>query len=224
MSKVKLAPSILSADFSCLGQQVETCLQEGCEFVHVDVMDGHFVSNITMGPVIVASLKPILVKYSAVMDVHLMISDPDKFIGDFAEAGADVITVHVESCGNLEETVEMIRLLGVRPGITLNPDTKIDRIKAVIPYVDLVLVMSVNPGFGGQQFIPQSKNKIADLRRILNEIGSKAELEVDGGIKEANVKSVVSAGASVVVAGSAIFSGEKSIQNNIVAIRNAVDG
>ena len=191
--------------------------------MHVDVMDGHFVPNITMGPVIVASLKPMLVKYNAVMDVHLMISDPDKFIEDFAEAGADLITVHVESCGNLDETVGMIRTLGVRPGITLNPGTKIDRIATVIPYVDLVLVMSVNPGFGSQHFIPQSMSKIADLRRILNEIGSKAELEVDGGIKETNVKSVVNAGASVVVAGSAIFNDKKSIQNNIAEIWNAAD-
>jgi len=223
MSTFKLAPSILSADFSCLGQQVEACLQEGCEFVHVDVMDGHFVPNITMGPATVSSLKPILVKYNAVMDVHLMITDPDSYIKEFADAGADVITVHVESCGRLDDTVEMIRSLGVRSGITLNPGTELDKISVVLPYVDLALVMSVNPGFDGQEFIPEMTNKIADLRKLLDEIGSKAELEVDGGIKASNVKSVVRAGASVVVAGSAIFGGEKSIQNNIAEIRKAVE-
>ena len=151
MAKVKLAPSILSSDFACLGEQVELCLQEGCEFVHVDVMDGHFVPNITMGPMVVKSLKPLLARYNAVMDVHLMITNPDDYLKEFAEAGADVITVHVESCGRLGDTVETIRSLGVRPGITLNPDTKLDKIMEVIPNVDLVLIMSVHPGFGGQE-------------------------------------------------------------------------
>ena len=128
MAKVKLAPSILSADFAYLGNQVEICLQEGCDYVHIDVMDGHFVPNITMGPNVVKSLKPLLVQYNAVMDVHLMISNPDIYLKEFAEAGADIITVHVESCGRLGETVDMIRSLGVRPGITLNPDTELEKI------------------------------------------------------------------------------------------------
>ena len=178
MSKVKLAPSILSADFACLGEQVELCLEAGCEFVHVDVMDGHFVPNITMGPIVVKSLKPLLAKYNAVMDVHLMITNPDDYLKEFAEAGADVITVHVESCGRLGDTVEMIRSLGVRPGITLNPDTKLEKIVEVIPNVDLVLIMSVNPGFGGQEFVPATMKKIADVRRILDKTGSKTELEM----------------------------------------------
>ena len=138
MAKFKLAPSILAADFACLGDQVEICLQEGCEFVHIDVMDGHFVPNITMGPNVVKALKPLLVKYNAVMDVHLMIENPDTYLMEFAEAGADVITVHVESCGRLSETVDMIRSLGVRPGITLNPDTELDNILAV-SYTHLTL-------------------------------------------------------------------------------------
>ena len=223
MAKVKLAPSILSADFACLGEQVELCLEAGCEFVHVDVMDGHFVPNITMGPIVVKSLKPLLAKYNAVMDVHLMIANPDDYLKEFAEAGADVITVHVESCGRLGDTVEMIRSLGVRPGITLNPDTKLEKIVEVIPNVDLVLIMSVNPGFGGQEFVPATMKKIADVRKILDETGSKAELEVDGGIKVSNVQSVVEAGASVVVAGSAIFSSGTTIEKSIAEIRKAVD-
>ena len=223
MAKVKLAPSILSADFACLGEQVELCLEEGCEFVHVDVMDGHFVPNITMGPIVVKSLKPLLAKYNAVMDVHLMITNPDDYLKEFAEAGADVITVHVESCGRLGDTVEMIRSLGVRPGITLNPDTKLEKIVEVIPNVDLVLIMSVNPGFGGQEFVPATMKKIADVRMILDKTGSKTELEVDGGIKVSNVQSVVEAGASVVVAGSAIFSSGTTIEKSIAEIRKAVD-
>ena len=223
MSKVKLAPSILSADFACLGEQVELCLEAGCEFVHVDVMDGHFVPNITMGPIVVKSLKPLLAKYNAVMDVHLMITNPDDYLKEFAEAGADVITVHVESCGRLGDTVEMIRSLGVRPGITLNPDTKLEKILEVIPNVDLVLIMSVNPGFGGQEFVPATMKKIADVRMILDKTGSKTELEVDGGIKVSNVQSVVEAGASVVVAGSAIFSSGTTIEKSIAEIRKAVD-
>ena len=222
MAKVKLAPSILSADFACLGEQVEICLQEGCEFVHVDVMDGHFVPNISMGPMVVKSLKPLLVKYNAVMDVHLMMTKPDDYLKEFTEAGADVITVHAESCGRLGDTVEMIRSLGVRPGITLNPDTQLEKILEVIPNVDLVLIMSVNPGFGGQEFVPATMKKIADVRKMLDETESKAELEVDGGIKVSNVQSVVEAGASVVVAGSAIFSSGARIEDNIADIRNAM--
>ena len=223
MSKVKLAPSILSADFACLGEQVELCLEAGCEFVHVDVMDGHFVPNISMGPMVVKSLKPLLTKYNAVMDVHLMITNPDDYLKELAEAGADVITVHVESCGRIGDTVEMIRSHGVRPGITLKPDTKLEKILEVIPNVDLVLIMSVNPGFGGQKFVPATMKKIADVRKILDETESKAELEVDGGIKVSNVRSVVEAGASVVVAGSAIFSSGTTIEHNIAEIRKAVD-
>ena len=223
MAKVKLAPSILSADFACLGNQVEICLQEGCEYVHIDVMDGHFVPNITMGPNVVKSLKPLLVQYNAVMDVHLMISNPDIYLKEFAEAGADIITVHVESCGRLGETVDMIRSLGVRPGITLNPDTELEKILEVIPNVDLVLIMSVNPGFGGQEFLPATMAKIASVRKILDETESQAELEVDGGIKVSNAHLVVQAGASVIVAGSAIFSSGTRIAHNIAEIRKAVD-
>ena len=223
MAKVKLAPSILSADFACLGNQVEICLQEGCEYVHIDVMDGHFVPNITMGPNVVKSLKPLLVQYNAVMDVHLMISNPDIYLKEFAEAGADIITVHVESCGRLGETVDMIRSLGVRPGITLNPDTELEKILEVIPNVDLVLIMSVYPGFGGQELLPATMAKIASVRKILDETESQAELEVDGGIKVSNAQLVVQAGASVVVAGSAIFSSGTRIAHNIAEIRKAVD-
>ena len=166
---------------------------------------------------------PLLVQYNAVMDVHLMISNPDIYLKEFAEAGADIITVHVESCGRLGETVDMIRSLGVRPGITLNPDTELEKILEVIPNVDLVLIMSVYPGFGGQELLPATMAKIASVRKILDETESQAELEVDGGIKVSNAHLVVQAGASVIVAGSAIFSSGTRIAHNIAEIRKAVD-
>jgi ribulose-phosphate 3-epimerase len=220
MNTFKLAPSILSADFTCLGDQVEEALAAGTPFIHVDVMDGHFVPNITIGPLIVAAVRPLAAKYGAVVDVHLMITDPDQYLADFAEAGADILTVHVEAGPHLHRTVQAIRELGVRPGVTLNPATSLTTVEEILPYVDLVLVMSVNPGFGGQSYIPTSTDKIRRLRAMLDSIGSKAELEVDGGIKAENASEIAGAGATVLVAGSAIFGGPQSITENIKKFRS----
>jgi ribulose-phosphate 3-epimerase len=222
MNHVKLSPSILSADFAQLGAQVREAVQAGAKYIHVDVMDGHFVPNITIGPLIVSALKPISTELGAVLDVHLMIENPERYLEEFAGAGADIITVHVETCPHLHRTVQMMRELGVRPGVTLNPATPLNTLEEILPDVDLVLIMSVNPGFGGQSYIPGSTDKIRRLRQMLNAVGSTADLEVDGGLKPHNIAEVVKAGASVLVAGSAIYGGPRSITENIQAFRKAL--
>lgn len=210
-----IAPSILSADFSQLGQQVKEAAHAGAEYIHVDVMDGHFVPNITIGPLIVEALRPIADATDIVLDVHLMIEQPANYIEAFAKAGADIITVHVEADKHLHRTIEAIKELGCKAGVTLNPATPIMALEEVLPLVDLVLIMSVNPGFGGQSYIPSSTDKIRRVRQLLDAMGSNADLEVDGGVKLHNVNEIVDAGANVLVAGSAIFGGEKTIDENI---------
>ena len=219
-----LAPSILAADFTRLGEQVEEVYQTGVRHIHVDVMDGHFVPNISMGPMVVQALRPRATHYAATLDVHLMIEQPDRYLADFAKAGADILTVHVETCPHLHRTIQAIRELGVKPGVTLNPATPLSTLAEILPLVDLVLVMSVNPGFGGQSYIPGSTAKIRRLRQMLTALGSQAMLEVDGGINKETVAEVVAAGATILVAGSAVFNQHHSVTANIYRLNQLIAG
>ncbi|MCK5315282.1 MAG: ribulose-phosphate 3-epimerase [Anaerolineales bacterium] len=217
---VKIAASILSADFAKLGEQVQEAIEAGAEYIHVDIMDGHFVPNMTMGPVVVSAIKPITQAAGVVLDVHLMVEAPDRLVPAFAEAGADVLIVHVETCPHLHRTVQLIKELGVKAGVTLNPSTSLTTIAEILPYIDQVLVMSVNPGFGNQTYIPTTTAKIARVRQMLEERKlSQVEIEVDGGLKADNIAEVVNAGATVLVAGSAIYNSEASVAENIASLR-----
>lgn len=197
-----IAPSILSADFSKLGAEIKSVEDAGADWIHVDVMDGHFVPNITIGPLVVEAAKRVT---SLPIDVHLMIENPDRYISDFTKAGADLISVHPETCVHLNRTIQMIKESGPRAGVVLNPSTPLSSIDWVVEYVDFVMIMSVNPGFGGQNFIPNSLNKVKALRRMIRDRGLSTLVEIDGGVKEQNIKNISDAGVDVFVAGSAIF-------------------
>ena len=199
---IKLAPSILSADFARLLEDVKKVEKAGCEYLHIDVMDGHFVPNITLGPGIVKSLRK---DVNMVFDAHLMIENPDNYIKEFADAGCDIIVVHQEACTHLHRTIQNIKSHGIKAGVALNPATPIETIKYVLQDVDMVLLMSVNPGFGGQSYIPVVTEKIKELKALIDEMNLDIDIEVDGGVKTSNIAEVVNAGANVIVAGSAIF-------------------
>ena len=200
---IKVAPSILSADFARLGDEIKAVEAAGADLIHVDVMDGHFVPNITIGPLIVAAARKVT---KLPLDVHLMITNPERYITDFAKAGADYITVHVETANHLNRLVQSIKEhKGVRACVSLNPATPLSSLDYILADVDMVLIMSVNPGFGGQVFIPSALNKIATLRKRIDDLGLKTEIEVDGGVKPENAAEIISAGADILVAGSAVF-------------------
>jgi len=219
MVQVKIFPSILSADFAHLGRQVTEAEEAGANGVHLDIMDGHFVPNLTVGPLVVEAVRKVT---SLPLDVHLMIEAPERYIGEFAKAGADIISVHQEACPHLHRVIQQIKSLGKKAGVVINPATPATTLEEIIDEVDLVLVMSVNPGFGGQSFIESSVDKIRRLRRLLTARQAKAELEVDGGIDPQTAPRVVKAGASVLVAGSAIFRADVSVAQALARLRASI--
>jgi ribulose-phosphate 3-epimerase len=216
---IKIAPSILSADYARLADAVHEAEAGGADWIHVDCMDGHFVPNLTIGAPVVKALKK---ETKLPLDVHLMIEKPEQLVPAFVDAGADYLTVHVEATRHLHRTIQQIRELGAKPGVSLNPATPLSSLDEILPYVDLVLIMSVNPGFGGQQFIPTSTNKVAALRKCIDEAGLWGiELEVDGGMSTHTAPEIVEAGATVLVAGAAVFNATGTVAENISALRHS---
>ncbi|MCH8157344.1 MAG: ribulose-phosphate 3-epimerase [Nitrospinae bacterium] len=213
----KIAPSILSADFSKLGDEIKAVEDAGADWIHVDVMDGHFVPNITIGPPVIESIRKVT---KLPLDVHLMIENADCYIKSFADAGADILTVHVEACPHLNRTLQAIRDLNVRAGVVLNPATPLSALEEILHEIDMVLLMTVNPGFGGQSFIPSMLDKISNLREIMGQYEHEIDLQVDGGVKPDNAGEIKEAGASVLVAGSAIFN-SKNYKKAIKQLRDS---
>ena len=216
---IKLAPSILSADFSQLAESVKAVENAGCEYLHIDVMDGHFVPNITFGAVVFEKLRK---KSNMTFDCHLMIEQPDLYLEDFVKAGADIITVHQEACVHLNRTIHHIKELGCKAGVAINPATSPQALEYVLQDVDMVLIMSVNPGFGGQKFIPQSLDKIKKLKQMIDAKNYNVDIQVDGGVSVDNIHDIVTAGANIVVAGSAIF-GKDNIQKAGSDLRDSAE-
>ena len=218
MNSIKISPSILSADFSKLGSEIQNLEKAKADLIHIDVMDGHFVPNITIGPEVINKLR----KYTSLpFDVHLMISPVHNFIKNFADAGADIITIHPEATEDLESSIKKIKSYNKKAGVSLNPETSLDKLNNVLDKIDLVLIMSVNPGFGGQKFIEKTLDKIKELRSKIDLLNLKVEIEVDGGINFENSKSIIKAGANILVSGTTVFkSNEGNIKKNIEILKN----
>lgn len=212
-----LAPSILSADFNCLGEDIKAVKDAGAKYLHIDVMDGMFVPSISYGMPLIKSIRK---NTDLVFDVHLMINDPDRYIEDFAKSGADIITVHTETCNHLDRTIQCIKENGCKAGVAVNPSTPLNVLKHVLDKVDMILIMSVNPGFGGQTYIDYSTEKIKELKDILNKKGLTTDIEVDGGVNIHNIKKILDAGANIIVAGSAVFKGDK--EKNVKAFLEVI--
>ena len=219
--RIKLAPSILSADFARLGEQVRAAEEAGADYIHIDIMDGHFVPNLSMGPGVVGAVRRVT---ALPLDVHLMIESPDSLLSSFVESGASTITVHQEACNvHLHYLLSKIRDMGVRAGVAVNPSTPVAVLEEVLGLADLVLVMTVNPGFGGQKMIPATIEKVRRLASLMSVQGSRAEIEVDGGITPENAGGLVAAGAQVLVAGSSVFNGRATVAENVAALRRAIE-